>query len=137
MNAQMNTTLKPAIAILLLAALLLACLLLIGLVHLATATGLIIGNAKPSVPRGLYMRDEPHKAQYVTFCLQTRHRTKSFYKMACSRDAPHKTRILKRIVKRNTDGTLIVEGDTPNALDSRILGPITPSQIRGYWRPLI
>ena len=55
----------------------------------------------------------------------------------CSPDDPGGVRILKRIATRHEDGALIVEGDTPRALDSRWLGPVQYSEVRGWWAPLV
>ena len=74
---------------------------------------------------------------HVTFCLGTRHRGAPFYPLYCSPDAPGYIRILKRIAERHPDGSLTVEGDTPDALDSRFLGRIHQADIRGWWRPLM
>ena len=108
-------------------------LLVIGAAH---HTGLIIGNATPSVPRGLYLRASPDRATYVTFCLGTRHRGVWTYPDLCSPDTPDGLRILKRIAVRHGNGSLTVDGDTQRALDSRFLGTIRSSEIRGWWRPV-
>jgi len=113
----------------------LTCVILtIGLVN---QLGLIVGNPTHSVPRGLYRIATPDKADHVTFCLGTRHRGAPFYPLYCSPDAPGYIRILKRIAERHPDGSLTVEGDTPDALDSRFLGRIHQADIRGWWRPLM
>ena len=104
---------------------------------LVNQLGLIIGNPTRSVPPGLYRIAAPDKADHVTFCLGTRHRGKPFYPLYCSPDAPGYIRILKRISEQHPDGSLTVEGDTPDALDSRLLGPIRHQEIRGWWVPLI
>ena len=102
----------------------------------AVTRGMVLGNASPSVPRGLYVRAMPETATYVTFCLGTRHTPLPFSPRFCAPGAPAARQIIKRIAERRADGTLIVEGDTPASLDSRILGPIAPEDIRGWWRPL-
>ena len=112
-------------------------IVLTGITEFAVSRGLIIGNATPSVPRGLYLRANPDQATYVTFCLGIRHRGVWTYPELCTPDTPDATRILKRISLRNPDGSLTVGGDTPNALDSRFLGPIRPEEIRGWWVPLL
>lgn len=104
---------------------------------LVNQLGLVIGNPTNSVPPGLYRAAAPDKADHVTFCLGTRHRGKPFYPLYCSPDAPGYVRILKRISTRHADGSLTVEGDTSDALDSRLLGSIQADDIRGWWRPLI
>ena len=99
--------------------------------------GFLIGNASPSVPRGLYLRAEPDHASYVTFCLGTRHRGVWTYPDLCSPDTPDARRILKRVAMRHENGCLTVTGDTHRALDSTFLGPIRPGEIRGWWVPWI
>ena len=79
----------------------------------------------------------PERAGYVSFCLDHRHRNRDYYDRFCSTDRPHGLRILKRIAERRPDGSLIVRGDSPRALDSQLLGPVKPEQIRAWWRPLI
>ena len=103
----------------------------------ANAADLIIGNPTNSVPRGLYYAVSPEHADYVSFCLDHRHRDRVYYKRFCSDERPYGIRILKRIAERRPDGSLIVRGDSPTALDSRILGPVQPEQIRAWWQPLI
>ena len=113
---------------------LLIVILTLGLVN---QLGLIIGNPTNSVPPGLYRTAAPDRANHVTFCLGTQHRDKPFYPLHCSPDAPAGIRILKRIATRHADGSLTVAGDTPEALDSRFLGPIQPDEIHGWWKPFI
>lgn len=103
----------------------------------ANHLGLVIGNPTNSVPPGLYRIAAPDRAGYVTFCLGTRHRGDPFYPLYCSPDDPGGIRILKRITTRHEDGSLTVSGDTPDALDSRLLGPVRSDDIRGWWTPLI
>ncbi len=107
------------------------------LVWAVSAAGLVLGNATTSVPRGLYLRANAQTATYVTFCLDTRHRQAPWYPHLCSPDAPDGLRILKRIAERRPDGSLIVKGDTPGALDSRVLGPVRRGDVRGWWMPLL
>ena len=106
---------------------------LAGAAHLAADRGWIIGNASASVPRGLYIRADPGEARYVTFCLGDR----ALPLPVCSNNAPDAARVLKRIAARQPDGSLIVTGDTPTALDSRLIGPVAPPPIRGWWRALL
>lgn len=106
-------------------------------VAIADIAGLIIGNPTTSVPRGIYYATAPMRAGYVTFCLETRHKAAPYYANFCSPDAPDGLQILKRIAVRRPDGSLIVQGDSTRALDSRYLGPVTREQIRGWWQPLI
>ena len=112
-----------------------AAVLLSG-VGLAAHAGLILGNVTTSVPRGFYLRAGPERATYVTFCLGARHRGAEWYPYICSPDDPDGVPILKRVRERRGD-SVIVEGDEPRALDSRILGPVRLDEIRGWWRPLI
>lgn len=115
-------------------ALLTGLLLIAGVTH---RTGHIIGNASSSVPRGLYLRADPDRASYVTFCLGNRHKGLQVGSDLCSPDRPDGKRIIKRIVLRIADGSLTVAGDTPRALDSRFLGPVHPDEIQGWWVPLL
>lgn len=105
-------------------------------IGLAASVGLILGNATPSVPRGLYLKADPADATHVTFCLGRRHGAAEWYGHYCSPDSPAGVRILKRIAERPI-GNVIVAGDMPRALDSRVLGPVRLNEIRGWWRPVI
>lgn len=89
-----------------------------------------------SVPRGLYVRAGPDTATYATFCLGRRHGAAEWYRHYCSPDNPDGLRILKRIGERR-ERHIMVEGDGPRALDSRVLGPVRMDEVRGWWRPLI
>ena len=109
---------------------------LLAAIGLATSAGLVLGNATTSVPRGIYLKADPGAATYVTFCLGKRHAAAAWYGLVCSPDNPDGVRILKRLVERR-DGAVIVEGDEPRALDSRVVGPVRLDEIRGWWRPLI
>ena len=111
-------------------------IMLVG-VFAANKADLIIGNPTTSVPRGLYYAVSPEYAGYVSFCLDHRHRDRDYYDRFCSTDRPRGLRILKRIAERQQDGSLIVRGDSPRALDSRLLGPVRPEQIRAWWKPFI
>ncbi|WP_419906201.1 S24/S26 family peptidase [Hoeflea sp.] len=101
------------------------------------AAGLVIGNPTASVPRGLYRAAAQDSADHVSFCLRRVHRDEARYARFCSPDNPDGLRILKRIERRAADGTLIVAGDADNALDSRLVGPVRESQVRGWWKSLI
>lgn len=94
-------------------------------------------NRTSSVPIGLYRAVPKEKASYVSFCLRSEHRVFRFYEQYCSPDNPEGTRILKRLRKAYANGDMMVEGDVFNALDSRLLGSVTPKQQRGYWRALL
>ena len=103
----------------------------------AGSSGLVLGNATTSVPRGLYLRAQPDRATYVTFCLGERHRGAVFYSQFCSPENPDAIAILKRIRLHQGPNELLVEGDTEQALDSRYLGPISIQEITGWWTPLL
>ncbi len=105
-------------------------------IGLAASAGLILGNATPSVPRGLYLKADPADATYVTFCLGRRDGAAEWYGHFCSPANPAGVRILKRIAERPI-GNVMVAGDLPLALDSRVLGPVRLNEIRGWWRPVI
>lgn len=109
---------------------------LLAVIGLAAARGLLLGNTSTSVPRGLYLRAAPDEATYVTFCLGERHRAGGWYRHLCSPDDPDGVRILKRVDERRT-GYVLVEGDGPRALDSRVLGPIRTDEVRGWWIPVL
>ncbi|MCY4288612.1 MAG: hypothetical protein OXC63_08470 [Aestuariivita sp.] len=106
-------------------------------VNAAVGNGVIIGNATPSVPRGVYLRSTPEDASYVSFCLAQSHRMMISYGDYCRPEQPMATRILKRIERTLPDGRLIVRGNTQKSLDSRLLGPVDPESIQGWWRPLL
>lgn len=105
-------------------------------IGLAASAGLILGNVTTSVPRGLYLRSDPERATYVTFCLGERHSGGTWYVYFCSPGNPEGVPILKRIAERR-DGHVLVEGDGPRALDSRVLGPLRLDEVRGWWRPVM
>lgn len=111
-------------------------IVLLSTIGLAASAGLILGNVTTSVPRGLYVRAGPDRATYVTFCLGERHRPGEWYHHFCSPDDPDGVRILKRVVERLGDA-VIVEGDAPRALDSRVLGPVRLTEVRGWWIPVL
>ena len=109
---------------------------LLAAIGIAASTGLLLGNATTSVPRGLYVRAAPDAATYVTFCLGRRHAAADWYRNFCSPDEPDGVPILKRIGQRRACN-VIVEGDGPRALDSRVLGHVREDEIRGWWVPLV
>ena len=47
------------------------------------------------------------------------------------------TRIAAALVPLSTQGNVIVAGDMPRALDSRVLGPVRLHEIWRWWRPVI
>lgn len=109
---------------------------LLAAIGIAASSGLILGNATTSVPRGIYIRAGPEVASYVTFCLGDRHGSGEWYRHLCSPDDPDGVRILKRIRERR-GALVIVEGDVPRALDSDALGPVRLDEIRGWWRVIL
>ena len=114
-----------------------ACLsALLAAIWMAAWSGLILGNATTSVPRGLYRKAAPDAATYVTFCLGERHRPGAWYRHFCSPDRPDGVPILKRVGEWRGN-RIIVEGDGPRALDSSVLGPVRVDEIRGWWSPAI
>ncbi|MCY4306116.1 MAG: hypothetical protein OXC62_15275 [Aestuariivita sp.] len=106
-------------------------------VNQLVSNGVVVGNYSPSAPTGLYITSLPRTATYVSFCLRDDHIDIATTGEFCHAGNPHGTRVLKRIVMRHSHNRLIVAGDTPQALDSRVLGDITPLMIRGWWRPLL
>lgn len=98
---------------------------------------LLTFNATNSVPVGIYLKASPERARYVTFCLKSEHVLFNFYERFCSPDHPEGPKIIKRVFHRWQDGGVTVEGDTFNAIDTRLIGKVYPSQVRGYWRPLL
>lgn len=99
--------------------------------------GVLTYNLSASVPIGIYRAVPSEKASYITFCLKKEHFFFDFYEGYCSPDRPDGTPIIKRVRRIQSDGSIIVEGDIFNAIDSRILGPITQDQQRGYWHALL
>lgn len=95
---------------------------------------ILVGNLTPSVPKGLYIASSEKRASYVTFCLDRSHQKFGFYPRYCSPDNPYGTKIIKRIKSRNDDGSMLVVGDTPDAIDSTILGPISRKQVRRFYQ---
>ena len=110
--------------------------ILVGTIHQLVSHGMLIGNHSPSVPPGLYIASSPHTATYVSFCLRDDHIDIAMAGGFCHTANPDGTHILKRIVRRHTDQSLTVTGATAHALDSRVLGDITPRMIHGWWQPL-
>ena len=103
-------------------------------------------NFTNSVDRGIYKRIEERDVElriffdepvYISFCLSASYKRASFCERYCSPDNPSKTRILKRIVGKQTNMKTgwLVRGDTEGSLDSRVLGPIQDIQVSGFWRP--
>lgn len=110
---------------------------LLASLDIAGRRGWINANQSGSVPVGLYIKASPDGAAYVSFCLTKRHSVFAFYARYCSPDNPDGKRIIKRIVERRADGSLVVQGDIEFAIDSKVLGSIDPYQIRGFWNALL
>lgn len=111
---------------------------------LIISAGLIFGavlnfityNASPSAPYGFYLRaPKLFEPKYIAFCLKAVHADAPFYHLACSPDRPHQTRILKQIATVDPDQGYWVVSTHPQAIDSQVIGWITPDQVRGHWVP--
>lgn len=124
---------KPPIWVLLLFA---ACIAVLVIRNLPPQTRFTI-NWTGSAPLGLYIRTPREKATYVSFCLRPDHAAFSFFEQICHPAAPENTALLKRIHKRLANGSLKVEGRGAYAIDSDLIGGVSPSQIQGWWRPFI
>lgn len=115
---------------------------LIGMLVLALGAGLVsarnhlIMNGTPSVPVGLYAASSPDNATFVTFCLPPLSASISHDPVLCTWSQPHGKPVLKRLVAK-TDRGLHLCGDSANALDSRLFGPLPPELVRGYWQPVL
>lgn len=94
-------------------------------------------NMTRSAPIGIYIQVPEEKAGYVTLCLRRDHAVYAFYGSICHPGAMDKPRLIKSITERREDGTLIVQGISPLAIDSDILGPIQRSQIDRWWKPFL
>lgn len=93
-------------------------------------------NTTPSVPVGIYVAAPPAGAGFVSFCLPSLPRTVRHDPGICREGRPEGRPVLKRLEARSERG-LILSGDRPDALDSRLFGPLSPALVRGYWRPLL
>mgnify|MGYP001035199153 FL=1 len=114
-----------------------ASVAILALIYAFGPKNLLTFNMTGSVPVGIYMKASPERARYVSFCLKDEHVLFTFYEQFCSPDNPERPAIIKRLFHRWQDGGFTVEGDTLNAIDTRLIGKIYPSQVRGYWRPLL
>jgi type IV secretory pathway protease TraF len=94
-------------------------------------------NTTRSVPIGIYRIVPLAEADFVRFCLARGAAHHAFYIRYCSPDNPDGPRILKRIHGFQRNGDMLVRGDHPRAIDSKIIGPVTLDQQRDYWRALI
>ena len=93
-------------------------------------------NTTPSVPIGIYVAAPPPKAGFVSFCLPSLPPSVWHDPGICRQGQPDGRPVLKRLEARSERG-LILRGDSPDALDSRLFGPLSPVLVRGYWRPLL
>jgi type IV secretory pathway protease TraF len=110
---------------------------LLVLLYVLFPRNVFLVNTTDSVPIGLYIKASPETARYVSFCLRKEHEIYTFYPHYCSADHPDGRGLLKRIHQREEDGALLVAGDTFNAIDTRLIGAVRSSQIRGFWQPLL
>ncbi|MDE2772166.1 MAG: hypothetical protein OXI46_00455 [Gemmatimonadota bacterium] len=93
-------------------------------------------NTTSSVPIGIYVSAPSAEAGFVSFCLPSLPRTVRHNPEICHDGQPDGRPVLKRLKARLERG-LILRGDRPDALDSRLFGPLSPNLVRGYWRPLV
>ena len=103
------------------------------------AGGLAIGrerllvNVSPSAPIGIYVMTDPTDAEFVTFCLPKLTVSIMHDPVLCSPRNPEGIPVIKRIAD-TLHRELIVTGDGPSPLDSRVFGPLPFDDVRGYWR---
>ena len=115
---------------------------LIGVLVLVLGAGLVIArnhlilNETPSVPVGLYAASSPDTATFVTFCLPPLPAGVRHDPAVCTWSRPHGRPVLKRLMATTHRG-LHLRGDTANALDPRLFGPLPKKLVRGYWRPVL
>ncbi|MDE2773166.1 MAG: hypothetical protein OXI46_05605 [Gemmatimonadota bacterium] len=93
-------------------------------------------NTTSSVPIGIYVAAPSAEAGYVSFCLPSLPRTVRYDPGICREGQPAGRTVLKHLEARSERG-LILRGDRPDSLDSRLFGPLSPALVRGYWRPLL
>ena len=116
--------------------------MLFGGVVLAAGVGMvaardsIILNWTASVPVGLYFASSSESATFVTFCLPPLPETIRHAPELCTWSQPRGRPVLKRLAATTRRG-LHLCGDTFNALDSRLFGPLPVELARGYWRPVL
>ena len=97
---------------------------------------LVVVNTSGSVPVGLYVAATPATATFVTFCLPRLPRTVRHDPAFCAPDQPKGRPVIKRLHDVTAEG-VVVRGDRPDALDSRLFGPLDPALVRGWWRPVL
>ena len=116
--------------------------MLFGGVVLAVWAGMVaardsmILNWTASVPVGVYFASSPDDATFVTFCLPPLPETIRHDPAVCTWSRPRGRPVLKRLAATTRRG-LHLCGDTSNALDSRLFGPLPAGLVRGYWRPVL
>ncbi len=105
-------------------------------VGLVSARNHLILNGTPSVPVGFYAASSPDNATFVTFCLPPLPAGIRHDPAVCTWSQPQGRPVLKRLVATTHRGFRLC-GDTANALDSRLFGPLPPELVRGYWQPVL
>ena len=103
---------------------------------LLAGRGRVIVNTSASVPVGLYAAAAPASATFVTFCLPRLPPEVRHDPAFCTPERPAGRPVLKRVHAVTARG-VVVGGDRPDALDSRLFGPLEPALVRGWWRPVL
>ena len=113
----------------------LAATLFAAVVLVAWCAGVRV-NLTPSHAPGVYriVDRDPAVGLYALFCvpgaLADLPPVDQSRAPPCTRDTPGYS-ILKRIERIEPDGSILVRGDHPRSLDSRIFGPLRRDDIRG------
>lgn len=103
-------------------------------------SGLVV-NLSSSLPVGIYQKraGEPKVGSLVLFCVPDRLRHFEVFGKATvdvcinGKGAP----LLKRVAKVDAiTGEIVVLGDTPRSIDSRLFGPLFASEIDAVVRPV-
>ncbi len=95
----------------------------------------LLVNVSPSAPIGIYVMTDPTDAEFVTFCLPKLPASIMHDPALCSPRNPEGIHVIKRIAEV-IDRSMVVMGDGPSPLDSRVFGPLLVDDVRGYWRSL-
>lgn len=103
---------------------------------MVTARDSMILNWTASVPVGVYFASSPDVATFVTFCLPPLPETIRHDPAVCTWSQLRGRPVLKRLAATTRRG-LHLCGDSDNALDSRLFGPLSVELVRGYWRPVL
>ncbi len=112
------------------------------LLALSAGSGMVVArdrlilNWTVSVPVGFYVSSNPGSATFVTFCLPPLPSSIRHDPSLCTWSQPRGKPVLKRLVAMTCHG-LHLRGDTANALDSRLFGPLPKKLVQGYWRPVL